>query len=162
MQKKQTNYSKKLLDPRWQKKRLEIFNRDHFYCQQCFDNESTLHVHHKRYFSGKEPWDIEDKYLVTLCEECHANETEQLPIVQRNLIDTLKENFFSCDIKKINDGFENMLFPYPPEVMASVLQYCLSNPVMVRALTDKYFEYLSEISAERRAAQGLPPEKDQF
>ncbi len=39
-------YSEKLKDPRWQKKRLEIFQRDEFHCQQCGDGENTLCVHY--------------------------------------------------------------------------------------------------------------------
>lgn len=66
-------YFKKLLDPRWQKKRLEILNRDEFSCKYCNNTEKTLHIHHIRY--GKEPWDVPNKYLITLCEDCHNAET---------------------------------------------------------------------------------------
>lgn len=31
-------YSQKLRDPRWQKKRLEILERDSFTCQHCHDH----------------------------------------------------------------------------------------------------------------------------
>lgn len=66
-------YAEKLKDPRWQKRRLEIFERDEFTCQCCRDTENTLHVHHLQYFKG-EPWDVEDIYLITLCENCHEYE----------------------------------------------------------------------------------------
>ncbi len=62
-------YSQKLKDPRWQKKRLEIMQRDGFKCTCCGDSTSTLNVNHLRY-SG-DPWEAEDKYLETLCECCH-------------------------------------------------------------------------------------------
>lgn len=42
---RRSEYLEKLKDPRWQKRRLEIFQRDEFTCQVCFDTESTLHVH---------------------------------------------------------------------------------------------------------------------
>jgi len=64
-------YSEKLKDPRWQKKRLKILERDDFTCTDCGDTESTLMVHHLKY-SG-DPWEIEDKYLITLCEICHES-----------------------------------------------------------------------------------------
>lgn len=32
---KKEEYAKKLMDPRWQKKRLEIFKRDGWKCQNC-------------------------------------------------------------------------------------------------------------------------------
>lgn len=63
------NYKEKLLDPRWQKKRLQIFNRDKFRCVKCNDDKSTLHIHHLRYYG--EPWDVKNEYLQTLCDKCH-------------------------------------------------------------------------------------------
>lgn len=68
-------YLEKLKDPRWQKKRLEIFQRDFFACKMCKSTEHTLHVHHKYYESGKEPWEYRDEALVSLCEHCHEQET---------------------------------------------------------------------------------------
>jgi 5-methylcytosine-specific restriction endonuclease McrA len=65
-----SNYSDKLKDPRWQKKRLEILSRDNFTCKCCGDNESTLHVHHLIYSSGN-PWEAPDNTLETLCASCH-------------------------------------------------------------------------------------------
>lgn len=63
-------YAEKLKDPRWQKKRLQILNRDEFKCTLCGDEKTTLHVHHLKY--SKEPWEIEDKFLKTLCQDCHS------------------------------------------------------------------------------------------
>lgn len=62
-------YSEKLKDPRWQRKRLEIFQRDEWKCLGCGTADTTLHVHHLKY-SG-EPWDVENEFLETLCEKCH-------------------------------------------------------------------------------------------
>lgn len=67
------NYLELLKDPRWQKKRLEILQRDDWFCQACRDSESTLHVHHLKYTSAF-PWETPDHLLITLCESCHANE----------------------------------------------------------------------------------------
>lgn len=66
-----TAYLEKLKDPRWQKKRLEIMERDKFTCQACNATDKTLNVHHKAYESGKNPWDYAEKDLITFCEECH-------------------------------------------------------------------------------------------
>ena len=65
-------YQEKLKDPRWQKKRLEIMQRDDFKCVRCCSDVDTLTVHHKMYEKGKEPWEIKDKDLVTFCESCHS------------------------------------------------------------------------------------------
>lgn len=73
---RRAQYSQKLKDPRWQKKRLEILQRDAFSCRQCGDGTKTLHVHHRRYIPSHDPWDYPDELLVALCEDCHAEETE--------------------------------------------------------------------------------------
>lgn len=70
---KKATYYEQLRDPRWQKRRLEIMNRDEFKCQLCYDGESTLNVHHKHYHKGHAPWEYTDDELVTLCETCHEN-----------------------------------------------------------------------------------------
>ena len=67
-----STYSDKLKDPRWQRKRLEILERDQFKCRHCRSAEKTLHVHHRIYRKGKMPWDYEDQVFVSLCEECHT------------------------------------------------------------------------------------------
>jgi hypothetical protein len=65
------NYSEKLKDPRWQKKRLQIFERDQWMCDFCKSSSDTLVVHHLCYFPHTEPWDHDDNFMVTLCEPCH-------------------------------------------------------------------------------------------
>jgi len=64
-------YSEKLKDPRWQKKRLKILERDKFQCKCCDSTDKTLHVHHIFYLKGYEPWDYSNSTLITLCKECH-------------------------------------------------------------------------------------------
>ena len=59
-------------DPRWQKKRLEILERDKWRCQRCFDKDYTLVVHHKWYHKNTEPWEYDGECYVTLCEDCHT------------------------------------------------------------------------------------------
>ena len=71
------SYSEKLKDPRWQKKRLEIFERDNWACFDCGDETATLHVHHLEYIKEKNPWDYNNEFLITLCENCHKTETEK-------------------------------------------------------------------------------------
>jgi hypothetical protein len=63
-------YAEKLKSPKWQKKRLEILNRDNWECKLCNDKETTLNIHHLKY--TKEPWDAPKSDLITLCEHCHT------------------------------------------------------------------------------------------
>ncbi len=67
-------YSEKLKDPRWQKKRLKILERDRFKCQCCLNKEKMLSVHHKYYRTDLEPWEYPNKSLISLCKDCHEVE----------------------------------------------------------------------------------------
>jgi hypothetical protein len=83
-------YAELLKDPRWQKKRLEIMERDKWTCQTCLGKESTLTVHHKSYKKdddGKflDPWDYSGGDLITLCEFCHESEEECLREQKKDL-----------------------------------------------------------------------------
>lgn len=69
---KSKTYSEKLRDPRWQKLRLEVMQRDGFKCLCCGATDKTLHVHHLFYVNGGNPWDTKEHLLETLCESCHA------------------------------------------------------------------------------------------
>lgn len=66
------SYSEKLLDPRWQKKRLEILQFAGWECENCGSKDKTLHVHHSYYEKGLEPWEYPDISMSALCEMCHA------------------------------------------------------------------------------------------
>jgi len=81
----QEEYQKLLTHPKWQRKRLEIMQRDDFRCTKCKDEETTLHVHHIEYHNGLKPWEYEDKDLATLCEHCHF-EIEYLKKVKQNVV----------------------------------------------------------------------------
>ena len=45
--------------------------RDGWACQCCESKTKTLAVHHIIYRG--DPWEVEDKYLQTLCEKCHSD-----------------------------------------------------------------------------------------
>ncbi len=70
-------YSEQLKKPNWQKRRLQIFERDAFSCTQCGNTEDELHVHHKIYFPGFEAWEYHDSDLITLCKKCHNKENNR-------------------------------------------------------------------------------------
>lgn len=65
-------------NPQWQRRRLEILNRDNFTCQRCYDTETQLEVHHVVYRNRTKYQDYLDKELITLCRKCHQHETENL------------------------------------------------------------------------------------
>jgi len=60
-----------LEDPRWQKTRLLILDRDNWRCTNCGDSKKTLHVHHKAYLPGHAPWEYSENNFLSLCHDCH-------------------------------------------------------------------------------------------
>lgn len=68
------SYFELLKDPRWQRRRLEILQVTDFQCGNCEAKDKTLHVHHKLYRKGANPWEYADHELQALCEDCHAAE----------------------------------------------------------------------------------------
>ncbi len=62
-------YAEQLLDPRWQKVRLRVMNRDKWKCRVCNDDRKQLQVHHLFYCGMA--WEIDTKWLVTVCDSCH-------------------------------------------------------------------------------------------
>lgn len=82
MKEKKKSYSEKLLDQRWQKKRLELLEAAKWkccsrFCQNQTENPS-LHVHHKLYLRGRDPWEYDDWAYMVLCDECHELEQESV------------------------------------------------------------------------------------
>lgn len=63
-------YKEQIQHPKWQKKRLEILERDGFKCTFCGSEEKTLHVHHLRYKNAM-IWDYDNEDLITYCAEHH-------------------------------------------------------------------------------------------
>lgn len=92
------DYLEALASPQWQKKRLEIMQRDNFTCQYCGCKDKTLHIHHKVYKNGKKPWEYDDKYLITLCDKCHEYITNDKNRLYEQFIyvrDNMREYGFS-------------------------------------------------------------------
>ncbi len=96
-------YMEKLKDPRWQKKRLKVLERDEWACRICENKEDTLHVHHTYYDPVvNEPWEYPSTSLVTLCRDCHEKEKEQRKQTEQFLLMVLcVSGFLSKDIKEI-------------------------------------------------------------
>jgi hypothetical protein len=136
-------YSDKLKDPRWQKKRLEIFERDGWECQVCGDKKATLAVHHRDYVFGKEPWDYPNSSLVTLCEHCHEEEFGRAEIEQ-GIIRALRKHFLTNDLSIIEDAFESMAEYKRVDLwmIAETIRWFLTKPEVVHELTDRCWKYM--------------------
>lgn len=69
-------YTEKLADPLWKKRRLERLKLAGNECESCGETGKTLHVHHRVYHRGHEPWEYTDEELEVLCKDCHDSEHE--------------------------------------------------------------------------------------
>jgi len=85
-------YSEKLRDPRWQKKRLQIMERDGFACRVCSATTKPLNVHHLAYFPRTDPWDYPSQMLITLCDDDHKAEEEGKSAADAMLIEALRSS----------------------------------------------------------------------
>lgn len=74
---KKEEYHQLLKDGRWQRRRLEIMQRDNFKCRDC-GTADNLNVHHIRYIAGHKPWEYDDGDLITLCGTCHKKRHEEI------------------------------------------------------------------------------------
>ena len=87
------NYSEKLMQVSWQKRRLHILQRDNWKCCYCGAESGRLEVHHKIYLDLPSPADYPDDLLITLCHTCHKKEMIR-PVQERMLINTLSTKGF--------------------------------------------------------------------
>jgi hypothetical protein len=147
---KKEEYIKKLRDPKWQKIRLKILERDEWHCQQCGNAKETLHVHHRYYEKGKEPWDYPLEALITLCEFCHEGEKEQLSEYEPLLLQQLRKHFFAADLREIAWGFHEFKIQHMSQVHASALAKFLGNEELQWKMIHDYLygtKYLTQESS---------------
>ena len=130
------DYKEKFKDPRWQKKRLEILERDEWCCRICFDDKSTLNVHHRYYIKNRAPWEYKLCELVTLCEKCHKKETLLKKENIGFIFNELSLCFFQEDIERLELGLLNSNFGYPSEVIAEMIKNLLLFPQLQTLFMD--------------------------
>ena len=148
-------YSDKLKDTRWQKKRLQILERDGWSCQSCYDPDNTLHVHHRIYRPKTDPWDYCDANFVTLCGKCHKIEHEDIENAQKALrLAVHIGEFLSHDIAVIARGLMDHKFRYPPEVVAAIIQTCFIDEGLCDQIVDMYFKHITIINKNRGLTNG--------
>lgn len=75
-------YAEQLKSPKWQRKRLQVFERDKFTCQICDCGDDQLQVHHKSYDSTYQTkaWEYPDHIYQTLCCICHKELTDHIKL----------------------------------------------------------------------------------
>lgn len=150
-----TTYKNLLNKPQWQKRRLQILERDKWTCQCCGDTETELQVHHKMYEKGKMPWEYNDDVLVSICSHCHSflsyilvyNEednykptiNEKLPVIQKRYVDSQKTYYIEMLIDnnvfvtghiiydKDGEYYINVIGFYAETAVLAILDYLKKN-----------------------------------
>ena len=116
----------------WQKKRLEILQRDEFKCLHCGCDDKELHVHHRWYQFGKDIWDYPDTCFETLCFECHeyiemcikSSTTDMQLIVRKTLL--AQDDFDVINrllIHLSDEGYRN----YNSRKLVDAIDYIINN-----------------------------------
>ncbi|MDZ4345946.1 MAG: hypothetical protein U1E51_26330 [Candidatus Binatia bacterium] len=143
---KKQPYAQQLRDPRWQKKRLEIMERDGFTCRHCESTKKTLNVHHTYYESGAAPWEYPEHALVTFCEDCHKNEEAYKTNWDCRLMQTFRRaGATNADVERIVLMMEDMKDEYGGGLLAFVTFLLEENvepanrPVVVGAIKPREF-----------------------
>ncbi len=107
------NYKEQYQHPKWQKKRLEILERDNFTCTNCGSDEKNLHVHHFLYVKEFKVWEYDEGNLTTFCDECHSewHETnDAIKILLSVNCDVLNEMFEIISLLRRKSPLEIMQF----------------------------------------------------
>lgn len=138
------SYSEKLKHPKWQKKRLDILNRDEFKCKQCGSEEDMLNIHHICY--DGDPWNVSDDLLITLCESCHKIETECLINSKLNVIKSIqKTGGMAYNINALSEMITNIgsrsFWSYEPNI--DILEFAYNNKGIWEEISALFWEHLS-------------------
>jgi hypothetical protein len=91
-----SKWSSAFRDSRWQKKRLEIMERDEWTCRSCGATGEgvMLNVHHAYYETGKAPWEYPSDSLLTWCDQCHSERHEAMKDIMNGLANTTESVFY--------------------------------------------------------------------
>ena len=144
-------------DPRWQKKRLEVFDRDGWECSHCGASTNELHVHHVRYQTNKKVWEYEDQDLRTLCRACHSFVTETTREARAAFYDLME---LSPEAGKSMIEAANCAMHFCPEAaeMLDDLGRLVGRVVIASATRNKRFhndDYMAMLTALDRCREAL-------
>ena len=138
------SYSDLLQNALWQKKRLEIMQRDNFSCVKCgrgINDGTMLNVHHKIYYPNRKPWEYEDNCLETLCVDCHKNE---------HAIPLKKEKDFSCAEKRPKSAKGHMKIPFYRSLLKPKLNLSPSEKILYSFWAAKSIQQLACYNGENK------------
>lgn len=128
-------YIDKLKDPRWQRLRLEVFQRDNFTCKDCRRTDRTLHVHHCKY-QGRNPWETEPKFLITLCDKCHEQRAEIESAAKASVQESLAMLFATHPVEELHEVSATSDHDVEWLSLIRWFRYAVANPQFRKAYED--------------------------
>ncbi len=141
-------YADKLRSPKWQKKRLEVFDLRGFKCEECGDEENQLAVHHRFYIKGREPWEYDNDVYQVLCHNCHKNKHPDIKLdeIEIQLIQLIREKqgIDAIDIVSLVQDYDVKKHGYFFTDIAGIL--CGNNDVVLNLLLDYFSMEAREIA----------------
>lgn len=114
-----------------------------------------MHVHHLSY-EGDSPWDTPTEGLITLCKDCHDDETKIASGERRLFLEAFRKNGWmaaqfnevACDVY----GYPPLHFM--PDVESAILAAAYRIPTVRKALVDAYWAYLRERRRKKAGDDG--------
>lgn len=146
-----SDYTQKLKDPRWQRRRLQILERDNWTCQKCGDTETTLMVHHRLYRPDTDPWDYSEHELVTLCKDCHEQEYCTWAEADEVLCSAARLKLWADDAHGLGCCITSMKTKFSSEIIMRLVWWLLRDASAQELLNKAYTERFSSREADNGA-----------
>lgn len=140
-------------DKRWKALQAKIFERDCWCCVSCGDAQSKLFVHLKTFYPGKKPWEYPENELVSLCEDCLAEERQLLGTALKCLTEAARKQFLSSQIHNIACSLLAMKKPTDSETVAEAISLWLRMPRLVEFMVETYHRKLESDERKRADAE---------
>jgi len=144
-------YGEKLKDPRWQKLRLQVFERDGWACRWCYAKKQTLAVHHLWYETEAEPWEATPESLLTVCESCHQTEYDSRAKYEALLLEAIRRKGFSIvGLMSFKDGMDSLLLTGLADYHAVVIGLRMKDILLTEEETARVINCITLRQAEER------------
>ena len=146
-------YGEKLKDPRWQKLRLQVFERDEWACRWCYAKKQTLAVHHLWYETEAEPWEATPESLLTVCESCHQSEYDSRAKYEALLLEAIRRKGFSLvGLMYFKDGVDSLPINKLIDYQAAAIGLRMKDILLTEEQTARVIE---SITINQREEEGL-------
>ncbi len=131
---------KECKDARWQAIQAEIFERDDYTCVNCGESNCKIFVHFKTFEPAKKLWEYSKEILVTLCEDCLAEERQFLGNALTCLSEAARKQFLSNQIDNIAFSLLAMKKPVDvdSETVGETISLWLRTPKLVEFMVKIY------------------------